>query len=42
MIIMSNSEISETSSFDEINVIDFLNRYENFCNDFRLENAKKA
>jgi hypothetical protein len=42
MMIMSSSETFETSFFDEINVIDFLNRYENLCNDFRLENAKKA
>jgi hypothetical protein len=39
---MFSFETSKTSFFDEINVIDFLNRYENLCNDFRLENAKKA
>jgi hypothetical protein len=42
MMIMSSSETFETLFFDEINVIDFLNRYENLCNDFRLENAKKT
>jgi hypothetical protein len=42
MMIMSNSVTSETLFFNEINVIDFLNRYENLYNDFRLENAKKA
>jgi hypothetical protein len=42
MMTMSSSETSETSFFNEINVIDFLNRYENLCNDFRLENAKKV
>jgi hypothetical protein len=42
MMTMPSSETPETSFFDEINVIDFLNRYENLCNDFRLENAKKA
>jgi hypothetical protein len=41
-MIMSSSKTSKTSFFNEINVIDFLNRYENLCNDFRLENAKKA
>jgi hypothetical protein len=42
MMIMFNSEIFKTSFFDEINVIDFLNRYENLCNDFRLKDAKKT
>jgi hypothetical protein len=42
MMTMSSFETSETSFFNEINVIDFLNRYENLCNDFRLEDAKKA
>jgi hypothetical protein len=42
MMTMFSSETSETSFFDEINVIDFLNRYENLCNDSRLKNAKKA
>ena len=28
--------------FDEINVIDFLNKYEDLCYDFRFNNLKKV
>jgi CRISPR/Cas system-associated protein Cas5 (RAMP superfamily) len=41
LIIMSASKISRTSFFDEYNVIEFLNRYVDLCQNYDLEKEKK-